>query len=86
MSGAKKGLKKTFKAVTDPIAKAVKWSMDVSSKPLKKVAKTIAPDINLPQAPDAPLMPDYEMIAKDKRRRRAAKTGRSETIMSDTLG
>jgi hypothetical protein len=44
---------------------------------------------NMPDPPKNPLMPDYDLIEKERKRRRMNKMGRTETIMSsgsDTLG
>ena len=95
MSGAKKGAKSLYKGVknvtskvVDPIMKGTKSLVDESLRPFKRginaMTKPFVPKI--PGQPDAPLMPDYESIEKDRRRRRTSKMGRTETIMSDTLG
>ena len=84
MSGAKKAAKKITSKIVDPIMKGVRWSVETSTKPLKNAMKSMQPD--MPDQAAAPLMPDYEAIEKDRRRRRTSKMGRTETIMSDSLG
>lgn len=71
--GIKKGLSKAFfEAPSDMLSKALK-----PSKWMKD---------NIPPGPKNPLMPDLESIEKSRRRRRNQKMGRTETIMTDTLG
>lgn len=86
MGGAAKKVAKPFKKIGKALGSIVKGSIEASVKPLKGIAKSLAPNIDIPEQGDPPLIPDYEMIEKDRRRRRSRKMGRVETIMTDTLG
>jgi len=86
MGGAAKKVVKPFKKIGKALGSIIKGSIEMSTKPLKNIAKSLSPNIDIPEQGAAPLVPDYEMIEKDRRRRRAKKMGRVETIMTDTLG
>ena len=91
MSGAKKAGKKLFKGAKNVVSKVVDASLHPGITVKKLTSKVVDPitgmmNPKMPEQADAPLMPDYESIEKDRRRRRTAKMGRSETIMSDSLG
>ena len=83
MSGIVKGAKKLAKGIIKPIGKSVEESLDIGRGLMKKVGLKPA---DIPDAPKNPLMPDLESIEKSRRRRRNQKMGRTETIMTDTLG
>jgi hypothetical protein len=88
MSGAKKAVKKVGKSIGGAIENTWNKTLDLNKKifidPLKSAAGSLTP--KTPRMPDSPLMPDYELIDKDRRRRRQSKMSRTDTIMSDTLG
>lgn len=83
MGGVAKKAKKIGKGFGDLVDKSLH-----PGSTLKNWAQN-AKDLVIPQmpgAPDQPLMPDYESIAKARRRGRTRRLGRAETLMSDTLG
>lgn len=91
MGGVAKGAKKVFKGAKNLVSKAVDASLHPGST-LKKASSKVFDPITgmmkptIPEQAAAPLMPDYELIEKDRRRRKVGKMGRTETIMTDTLG
>jgi hypothetical protein len=85
MGGVAKGAKKAGKAIKNVATSITKVAYE-GSKKLVTPSKWLKDNVKMPAIGDAPLMPDYEMIDKDRRRRRSQKMGRVETIMSDSLG
>jgi hypothetical protein len=91
MSGAAKKVTKPFKSIGKTLGDLVDKSLHPAST-LKKWTSNVLDPITgmmkpkMPDMGDAPLMPDYDLLEKERKRRRTAKMSRIDTIMSDTLG
>ena len=84
MGGVVKGGKKLVKGAVKGVSNLVDASLHPQSAFKKHVIGAFMPE--MPATPDQPLMPDFEGIAKARRRGRTRRLGRAETQLTDTLG